>query len=417
MNAFWLVAGVLAVLASTPVLWALRRSTRSDMLRDPRREENLAGYRQRMAELELQREAGTIADTDYRLAKVELDRRLLDDTDPAVPGAAAGAATGGTLAVWLGALAIPVLALALYQGLGASQAIRLDAMLKQLAGNPSEEQRMQLQESMLPLLESVAGGDDPDGEYRYLLARSYLATRRYPEAAAVYAELVDIYPEDAAIIAQSAQALYLASSRKLTPAVQALIDRAFAIDPEQLTLLGMVGMDRFQAGDYSGAIEHWQKLLDHLPADAPDARVIRDGIAMARGRLGLSAEDAPAVAETPESVAGGSRLQVSVSVANGLQLNPGDTVFVFARAVEGPPMPLAVARFAASELPRQVELNDSMAMAPGLKLSGFERVSVTARVSRGGAVAAQPGDLEGGGEAIELDGTEQAVAIVIDRTI
>ncbi len=170
------------------------------------------------------------------------------------PGAAADAAPGGALAVWLGALAIPVLALVMYQGLGASAAIRLDAMLKQLAGDLSEEQRTQLQESMLPVLESVAGGDDPDGEYRYLLARSYMAAGRYPEAAAVYAELVDIYPEDAAIIAQSAQALYLASSRKLTPAVQALIDRAFAIDPEQLTLLGMVGMDRFQAGDYSGAI-------------------------------------------------------------------------------------------------------------------------------------------------------------------
>ncbi len=417
MNSFWLLAGMLGVLASVPVLWALRRSTQRETLRDARREENLAGYRQRMAELELQREAGAIEDADYQLARVELDRRLLDDTDPVVAGAAAAAAPGGALAVWLGALAIPVLALALYQGLGASAAMRLDAMLKQLAGDISEEQRTQLQESMLPLLESVAGGDDPDGEYRYLLARSYMAAGRYPEAAAVYAELVDIYPEDAAIIAQSAQALYLASSRKLTPAVQALIDRAFAIDPEQLTLLGMVGMDRFQAGDYSGAIGNWQKLLDHLPADAPDARVIRDGIAMARARLGLSAEDAAAVPKPPESVAGGSRLQVSVSVADGLRLNPGDTVFVFARAVQGPPMPLAVARFAASELPRQVELNDSMAMAPGLKLSSFERVSVTARVSRGGAVAAQPGDLEGGGEPIDLDGTEQAIAVVIDRTI
>lgn len=178
-------------------------------------------------------------------------------------------------------------------------------------------------------------------------------------------------------------------------------------------------MDRFQAGDFSAAIEHWQRLLDHLPADAPDARVIREGIAMARSRLGQPAGGASPAATPPESVAvaGGTRLQVSVSVADGLLLNPQDTVFVFARAVQGPPMPLAVVRFAASELPRQVELNDSMAMAPGLKLSGFERVSVIARVSRSGVVTEQPGDLEGGGEPIELDGSEQAIAIVIDRTI
>jgi cytochrome c-type biogenesis protein CcmH len=114
---------------------------------------------------------------------------------------------------------------------------------------------------------------------------------------------------------------------------------------------------------------------------------------------------------------GGPRLQVAVSLAPGLELRPGDTVFVFARAVGGPPMPLAVARFPAEELPKQVELNDAMAMAPGMKLSGFPRVSVIARVSRQGGVSAQPGDLEGGGEPLTLTGGEQSVRVMIDRTI
>ena len=96
---------------------------------------------------------------------------------------------------------------------------------------------------------------------------------------------------------------------------------------------------------------------------------------------------------------------------------PDDTVFVFARAVGGPPMPLAVARFPASELPREVELNDEMAMTPELKLSNFQKVLVVARVSRGGTPSAQPGDLEGGAPEIQLDGGEQKVAVLIDRTI
>jgi cytochrome c-type biogenesis protein CcmH len=106
-----------------------------------------------------------------------------------------------------------------------------------------------------------------------------------------------------------------------------------------------------------------------------------------------------------------------VSLAPGLELRPGDTVFVFARAVGGPPMPLAVARFPATELPREVELSDAMAMAPGMTLSSFPQVSVIARVSRRGGVNAQPGDLEGGGEPLTLSGGEQNVRILIDRTI
>ena len=76
-----------------------------------------------------------------------------------------------------------------------------------------------------------------------------------------------------------------------------------------------------------------------------------------------------------------------------------------------------VARFPAAELPKQVELNDAMAMAPGMTLSGFPQVTVTARISRQGGVSAQPGDLEGGGEPLTLTGGEQSVRVLIDRTI
>jgi cytochrome c-type biogenesis protein CcmH len=293
-------------------------------------------------------------------------------------------------------------------------------LIAQLEQEMPATRRAELLSRLQPMLEAQVRRADPDGDYRFLLARLYTAEERYPEAAALYAELVDLYPEDAAIIAQSAQALYLAGGRKLTPAVQALVDRAFAIDPAQVTLLGLVGMDRFQAGDYRGALDYWQKLLDHLPPGAPDAGVIRDGIAMARARLGESSGPAPGapVADSgAPPAAAGPRLQVTVSLAPGLELRPGDTVFVFARAVGGPPMPLAVARFPATELPRAVELSDAMAMAPGMKLSSFAQVSVIARISRQGGVSAQPGDLEGGGEPLTLTGGEQSIQVLIDRTI
>jgi cytochrome c-type biogenesis protein CcmH len=423
MSMFWTAVALLGVLAGLLVLLPLRRAARpaeADEAADARRAQNLAAYRQQLAELAAARAGGALDETQFAAARLELDRRVLEDTAAAAPAPAAGAGTG-RLGLLLCALAVPVLALGLYRHLGATSEIELGGLIAQLEQEMTAEQRAELLARLQPRLEAQVSRGDPHGDYRFLLARLYTAGERYPQAAALYAELVDLYPEDAAMIAQSAQALYLAGGRTLTPAVQALIDRAFAIDPAQVTLLGLVGMDRFQAGDYRGAVDYWQKLLDHLPPGAPDAGVIRDGIAMARSRLGESAEPPPSAAgsDSPAApvAAAGPRLQVAVSLAPGLELRPGDTVFVFARAVGGPPMPLAVARFPATELPKQVELNDAMAMAPGMKLSGFPQVTVTARVSRQGGVSAQPGDLEGGGEPLTLTGGEQSVRVLIDRTI
>ena len=422
MSMFWTAVALLGVLAGLLVLLPLRRGAQAPgepVAADARRAENLAAYRQQLAELEAARASAALDDAEFAAARLELDRRLLEDTT--APGAGTRGGGNGRRVLLACALAVPVLAFGLYRHLGATPEIELAGLIAQLEQELPAEQRAELLARLQPGLEAQVRRGDPDGDYRFLLARLYTAEQRYPQAAALYAELVDLYPEDAALIAQSAQALYLAGGRKLTPAVQALIDRAFAIDPAQVTLLGLVGMDRFQAGDFRAALEHWQKLLDHLPPGAPDAGVIRDGIAMARARLGESADQvAPAAAGTDSSAgpgAAGPRLQVAVSLAPGLELRPGDTVFVFARAVGGPPMPLAVARFPATELPREVELSDAMAMAPGMKLSSFPQVSVIARVSRQGGVSAQPGDLEGGGEPLTLNGGEQSVAILIDRTI
>jgi cytochrome c-type biogenesis protein CcmH len=420
MSMFWTAAALLGALAGLLVLLPLRRGGAGTAgADDARRAENLDAYRQQLGELEAARARGALDDAGFAAARLELDRRVLEDT--AAPATVA-AGTGSGRATLLGcAFAVPLLALGLYHHLGATPEIELAKLIAQLEQEMPEAQRAGLLARLQPRLEAQVRRADPDGDYRFLLARLYTAGERYPQAAALYAELVELYPEDAAIIAQSAQALYLAGGRKLTPAVQGLIDRAFAIDPAQVTLLGLVGMDRFQAGDYRGALDYWQKLLDHLPPGAPDAGVIREGIAMARARLGEDAEQAPPAVASDSgagpAAAAGPRLQVEVSLAPGLELRPGDTVFVFARAVGGPPMPLAVARFPATELPREVELSDAMAMAPGMTLSSFPQVSVIARVSRRGGVNAQPGDLEGGGEPLTLSGGEQNVRILIDRTI
>ena len=93
--------------------------------------------------------------------------------------------------------------------------------------------------------------------------------------------------------------------------------------------------------------------------------------------------------------------KVSLSQALAGKVSPDDTVFILARAANGPKMPLAVLRKQVKDLPLKFTLDDSMAMQPQLKLSGFPQVVVVARISKSGSPMAQAGDMQGMTETIK----------------
>ena len=116
-----------------------------------------------------------------------------------------------------------------------------------------------------------------------------------------------------------------------------------------------------------------------------------------------SAEAAP-VADTAtvpaakkSSTKTGATLKVAVSLSPAVakQAAPNDVVFIFARAVNGPRMPLAIVRKQVKDLPATIVLEDSQGMSPEMTLSSVPEVIVVARVSKSGMANAQNGDLEG----------------------
>jgi cytochrome c-type biogenesis protein CcmH len=156
---------------------------------------------------------------------------------------------------------------------------------------------------------------------------------------------------------------------------------------------------------------------------APAGPTASDGAPAARSDGSASAgTDQPGNRTPPSSAASGPAadaaapgIKVSIALAPALaeQTTPETTVFVFAKAANGPPMPLAVQRLQVKDLPTTLRLDDSMAMMPAMSLSRFPRVIVGARVSAGGQAMPQPGDLEGESDPVSSRGGAP-VEIVID---
>lgn len=193
-----------------------------------------------------------------------------------------------------------------------------------------------------------------------------------------------------------------------------LLKRAVQLHPDSQRGLWLLGVSSFQRGEYREAATTWRLLQPQLEPGSNVAKAVAEQIAVADARAG----DAPAGASSSAAAAApqGAALQVQVALAPALKdkLAPGDALFVYARAENGPPMPLAVAKLDPAQLPATVTLTDAMAMTPAYRLSSVQRVFVGARISHSGQPVAQPGDLEGDAGVVAVD-SKTPVKISIDK--
>jgi len=227
-----------------------------------------------------------------------------------------------------------------------------------------------------------------------LLGRAYEAMERFTDARDALAHAHTLAPDDADVTVAYAEALALSSeSRRIEGEPRALIEGVLKKSPDNQRGLWLLGIGDYQQGQYDAAIAAWKHLIGVLPNDSDIVPSVREQIARAEAaRDGREAEtpNGPPPADT------GPHLQVEVAIDAKLadKLAPDDVLFVYAKAAQGPPMPLAIQRMPASKLPASVTLTDSMGMLPNMKLSQFPQVIVGARVSKSGNAVAQSGDLQ-----------------------
>ncbi|PCJ93001.1 MAG: c-type cytochrome biogenesis protein CcmI [Porticoccaceae bacterium] len=299
-------------------------------------------------------------------------------------------------------LLTPLLAFSLYQMLGASDDVEITELLEKRASLSVNAEDHSVLSHKIQRKMSRRLLSDPDHMfYRVMLARLQMEEGNFSGASKDYQQAVRVSPNDVELLAEYAQALYFAAGNKFEGEVGTTLDNALALDPNNITALGLQGIRSFEAENYLLAITSWQAALRIIPSQSPQAQALQSGVLRARKLLG---EELPT-------------LSVNVSLSPDLEVQPGQTVYIFAREWQGRPMPLAVVKLLVEELPATVTLDDTMAMVGGQFLSSVAMIEVVARVSTTGSAIPSEGDLEGSTGELDMASHDKVVQVVIDHQL
>ena len=328
-----------------------------------------------------QGELSDVVGEDRQALSRDAELRILDESSGAeseqvLPNG--GTFAGGRRGVLLLIAVVVIAPILLYFNLGAIEDVRIaDALEGMQDASPAEVQRL------LSDIEERSAAKPGNVEYLSLLGEYYTAQNAHVRALEIYEQLLLEFPESAELLARAAQAEYLKGERQLTDRARRRAEAALAINPEQRSALGTLGMAAFEAGQYARALQYWEQLLAFEAPGTPGYQMLTTIIAEARTRGGLA--DAPAVLaiEAEPSLSVG----VTVTVAMPEGATAQGTVFVIARPSGGAQrMPTAAVRRSASELPFSVRLDDTSSMA-GQKISALSLIDVEVQLSETG----QPG--------------------------
>ncbi|HBA66776.1 MAG TPA: c-type cytochrome biogenesis protein CcmI [Methylococcaceae bacterium] len=396
---FWLTASVLIAIAFAFVLPPLWRRPGSIDIETERFNVDIA--KQRLLDLNDQRSAGTITADEYEDLYQELQSVLADDLQ--TESASRQSESSGRWLIALALIVIPLVSVTLYRVLG-----NADALL------PEAEQAAQQIDEINAMVSGLAQrlqSQPDDAEGWLMLGRSYKYMNRYAESAQAFSEAYRLLGDRADVLLQYADALAMANDGRLAGKPAELVAKALKLAPDDSTALWLSGMAKAEAGKYDEALRHWQKLAAQMPKGSEPYREVQGLIAQVMERLGT----APAE-QQPAAIA--KVLKVNVAISDELQgvVSATDTVFIYAQALQGPPMPLAIVKKQVADLPITVVLSDEQAMMPAMKLSNFERVKISARISMSGQAESRPGDWIGIVESVAPAETE-GVTITIDQKV
>ncbi len=414
MTLFWLSAGLLLAGVVAVLSWTLFRQ-RGEIV-DQVREQNLRVARDKLRELEADHAAGNLDDDAFRQAREELERELLEDTSVAEQRVEVNP-VGRKLGAALLLLLIPGASVGLYLWLGSPQLLEPGALQADQRDPHAGGGAPTMAEIRQTLERRVAEQPD-DAEAWFMLGRLHAGAQRFAEAAEAYAQvarLTDRHPQ--ALIAW-ADALAMTQGGRISGKPYELVKEALEKAPEDPTALWLAGQGAREAGDYQNAIYFWRRAEAEL-ADQPEyVKELRGLIEAAKNMAraqGVEVEDPGSAVDLEASVTTGIPLEITLAPELADRAPPDAPLFVFAKAVDGPPMPVAALRLRVRDLPAEVVLEDAHLLQGG-RLADHARLKIGARIALTGEPTAASGDLQSAETVVET-GVSEPVKLVIDQVV
>jgi cytochrome c-type biogenesis protein CcmH len=428
---FWVIVSAMTLAIMALVLRPL-------LMRQPtvtnEQEKKLPVYRQQFSELEQDLANGLLTDEQYQTARHELERRVLEETGSLETSSmTAGGLINLRFVALSVAMMIPAASGVLYWTLGNPAAMTHPAASPMAAqgGAVDERQMMEGLNTLMERLKKKLEQNPNDASGWAMLARSYMAMERYADAVPTFEKAFNLNPNDADMLADYADALGIHQGRKLEGRPETLIQKALKVDPNHVKALMLAGTVAYNRKDFALAVKDWERARANVPPDADSefSEQIAGAITEARQRMGgapmMAATNIPRAsgampADHPPVKKTGEKAGASRAITGKVVLGPNmagkalpDTLFVFAKDVAGPPMPVSIVRASKNDLPFTFRLDDSTSPMPSRKLSDIETVVIVARLSKSGQAMPGSGDLEGMSQPIK-PGAEN-ITVVIDR--
>ncbi|MGB0559906.1 MAG: c-type cytochrome biogenesis protein CcmI [Pseudohongiellaceae bacterium] len=424
---FWILTAALFTSAMLFVLVPLLR--KSDLSEDGekvRNEANISLFKEREQELEAELAAKSIDVKQFNSLLIELKQNLLsdvvDESDQSIPSRRIKKTQGKRLTnnkraqekflTWnigfpiLLTFLIPLLAYSLYDRWGYIDEVEMMDLYQRTVQNVDDLEEAQ---ALIVSLGQAVQEDDGQPWAWYFLAENFSNIGMFNEAEIAYARSADLFeatPEKALVLGRVAMVKYINADLQLTPEVTGVIDEARAINPNEITILQLLASDASSNEDYVNAISYWRLLIQADP-NSQQAQTLRANITAAQRILAQqspSSEDGPVI-------------DVTVSLADDLELNSSLRVFIAARNAdrEGMP-PLAAIDLVVGNLPMTVRLDNSSAVGP-FNLASAENVYVSVLVSQAGIAAPQPGDYRVVSESFSHNNEQAEISLIISETV
>jgi len=417
MFAFAATIGLLIILALAFILPALFK--KSSLQNNNFDELNTQIARDRLNELKQLLENGDLSQDNFEQAKQELENNLALDLSVSADNQSQGIEQNSKNVAALLLVAVPAMSVFLYTQLG-----HFDAVNGKTTQQPVVEEAPQL--SMEDAAEQLAErlkSEPENAEGWFMLARTYMTMKRYDEAVAAYKKTTELVTDNATVLLRYADALAMSRKGSLAGEPRAAVEKALTLEPDNQQALWLAGMAAVEAKEFKLALRRFL-VLQPMLANSPEYLSQLHSL-IAKAEQNLTTAEVDEVAKSVENtivskpkpvVAAIAEIQVSVSLGDAIkeQVSANDVVFVYAKAVDGPPMPLAASKQSVSLLPFVVNLNDDMAMMPAMKLSNFSRVVIGAKISKSGVAGSAAGDLFGEVTNVEVK-PGQKVSLVINK--